>query len=324
MKRSLFVVLCLSLGACDKPQQTKPTQAPAATPETPAAASETESAPVPASARTSQDSYPEIQVQLLDAGAEPRSALRFAPQAGQQVKVESSVDTVSATFVGDRQVAQTHSPSIVHSIDAKILSASKDQFEVDWTSAYSAKNAPKVNPKELEKAQAKYAAQGPTHGVLTFNDRGQRLASRFDKGSEDQMRWAANLVIPWPKEPVGVGARWETELDSPLEGIDCVVKTQYTLKAIKDGKVTLELASVTTGKPGPFSSPDVPPGVELELISMKVEFKGEQERDIARFYQEKAQLNGTRELVMKIKANGQVQEIRTSSQLKSTVTFSAQ
>lgn len=325
MKRALVLFACLGLGACTKPKTSASTQSPEAAQakSSDGAGSQQAVAKDSAQGTAAEDGYPEMKVQLLAAGEEPRTLLRLQPKVGEKVQVRSIMNTVSSTFVGAQKIAETHSPAIVHRIDAQIRGVSTSGIEVDWTSAYSAENAPKVTPKELEKAQAKYAAQGDTHGIVTFNDRGQRIKAQYDRGTEDQKRWAANLVVPFPSEPVGVGARWQTELQSPIEGIDCTVTSTYEVKSIQDGKVTLEVVALTRGKPGPLQSAEVPAGVDVELVSLEIELKGELERGYANFYHEKGTLSGTRDLVMKVKANGQVQEIRTQSILDSSINYTA-
>lgn len=325
MRSFALPIVALALCACTTPKKTSTTAPSAPEADAPTQAGTEASAASPeSSARLAQDTYPEIELRLLNAGELPRTELRMQPKLGDKVLVSSTIDTVSSTLVNGQKVAQTHSPSVIHRIEAEVSEAQPNTFKVNWKSAYEAKNAPNVNPKELERMQARYAAEKPVQGSMSFNERGQRLNSEFAGAPEAKASWAANLVIPWPKEPVGVGARWETTLESRIDDIDCVVKSTYTLKGIKDGKATLAVESVTRGKPGPFESPDVPEGVKLELISMEVVYNGEFERDIAGFYREKGTLTGTRDLVMKIKANGQEQEVQTKADLKAAVEYDAE
>lgn len=322
MQRSLLLFACLALGACSKPRPT--TSSPADVASSSSQAQSAAPEPEQVAAAKVSDELPEVQVRLLDAGQVPRKKLRFTPNVGRTIQLIQSTDTMTSTFVGDRKVAQTHSPTIVRTIRAKVLEAASGAFKVQFEGKDSAKSVPQVNPKELEKMQERYSAQGSVQGVLTFDDRGQRLASEFSQGAKDRQVQAAVSLIPWPEQEVGVGARWESLMTASIDGIECRISSIYTVKSIEKDTVKLGFESVVTGKPGPFTSPDLPPNMELELVSLKLTLQGDYQRGLSGFYEEKGGYLGKRDLKMKIKAQGKVQEIRTESEITSKGEFSVE
>lgn len=267
------------------------------------------------------DGLPEASFVLLDEGQAPKTLLALAPKVGQQVELRTASDSVSSVFVGGQMISKAPSARVVTTVKAQVLAASPEEIKVDWTSAHTVEAVPGANPKEFERLKAKRDAQGSAHGVLTFNPRGQRLTSSFDRGDKELIGWDANVVMAWPKVPVGPGARWETQLENRIDGIDCVVKTTVTLLSVAEGKAFLELDSVTRGKPGKLELPDIPKGVDVELVSMDIRLKGQIVNHIAEFHQQAGELKGTREMVMMLRAQGKEQQMRSSTELSSKVSF---
>lgn len=316
VKRSLSLLLCLGFCACAGSKQTPATASPKA--------SEASSPAPQAQAnaqRVAKDDLPESRFELLDAGQAPKTLLAMAPTVGTQVKARTASQAVSSVYVGGQLVSKAPSPTAITSIQAQVIASSPQEIKVDWTSEHTVEAVEGGNAKEYERLKAKRDAQGTSHGVLTFNARGQRTGSSFDRGDKELIAWDANIVMAWPKDPVGPGARWKTVLENRIDGIDCVVTTHVTLLSIQEGQAFLEIDSVTKGKPGKLELPEIPKNVDLELISMDVHLKGQLVRNIAEFHQEHGELKGSRELVMKLRALGQEQEMRSQAELRSVISY---
>ncbi len=149
-------------------------------------------------------------VTLLDPGAEPRRALRYAlPQTSWRVIRRQSYEaTVKLPLRGSRRDA--------------------GQFSFEFT----ARSVPPTGSEPLEIAVELHRAEGRTGvaellagatGRIRFTDRGLPVASAWNDlpaaGDADALAdrmllerfqtRASHLPTPLPEEPVGAGARWE-------------------------------------------------------------------------------------------------------------------
>lgn len=308
--------MCLAFCGCAGPKATPATATPKA--------SEQSSQGALAQAkgtRVAKDDFPESSFELLDAGAEPKTLLAMAPKVGDRVSVRTASHSISSVFVGGKLVSKSPSPTAITSIKAQVLQASPTEFKVDWTSEHTVEPVEGGNPKEFERLKAKRDAQGSSHGVLSYDARGQRTGSSFERGDKELIAWDVNTVMAWPAQAVGPGARWKTVLENKIDGIECVVTTEVLLLSVQEGKALLEIHSVTKGKPGKLDLPDVPKSVDVELISMDVELKGQLVRKIADFHHQQGELKGSRELVMKLRARGQEQVMRSQAELSSKISY---
>lgn len=315
MKRSLYILLSLGVSACATPKQKSASVTPA---------SETSSSSPVAqvnATRVAKDGLPEASFVLLDEGQSPKTQLALAPKVGERVRVRTASESVSSVFVGGQLLSKTPSPTVVTTVQAEVLASGPKEIRVDWTSAHTVEPVEGADAKEFARIKAKRDAQGSAHGVMTFNPRGQRLTSQFDRGDKELIGWDANIVMTWPEVPVGPGARWETVFKNQIDGIDCEVKTTVTLLSVSEGKAYLELDSVTQGKPGQLELPDLPKGVDVELVSMVIKLKGQYVASISGFHQQQGEMKGTREMVMKLRSQGQEQDMHSRTELSSKTTF---
>lgn len=316
MQRSLCLVLALGLCACAGSKTPSSTVHPSA--------SEIGSQSVISqgdASKVAKDALPEPRFSLLEVGQDPKTLLALAPKVGARVEMRTSSDSVSSVFVAGQLVSKTPSPTAVTTVQAKVLSVSPKEIKVDLTSRHSVEPVQGGDPAEFERLKSKRETQGSAHGVLTFNTRGQRTASEFDRGDKELISWDANIALAWPEVPVGPGARWQTVLENSIDGIDCVVTTTVTLLNIEEGKALLEVNSVTVGTPGRIEVPGIPQSIEVELVSMELKLKGQYVRSIEGVYQEQGEMQGTREVVMKLKAQGQEREMRSQADISFKTSF---
>lgn len=314
MKRSLPLLFCLC--ACAGPKQTPATTAPQAS----SASSQASQAPAKV-VTVANDGLPEPTFVLLDEGQAPKTLLAMSPKVGERVQVRTESHSLASVFVGGQLVSKAPGPVAVTTVQAEVLAVSPKEVKVDWTSAHTVEPVEGGNPQEFERLKSKRDAQGSAHGKLTFNPRGQRLASAFDRGDKELIGWDANIIMAWPDRPVGPGARWETVFEGKIDGIDCVMTTQFTLLSVSEGKALMEINSVTRGKPGKLELEELPKEIDVELVSMEVILKGQLLRSVASFHQEQGELKGTRDLVMKLKSQGQEQEMRSQAEISSKISY---
>ncbi|MCP4643048.1 MAG: hypothetical protein GY851_21560 [bacterium] len=104
------------------------------------------------------------------------------------------------------------------------------------------------------------ASAGPEGAML------QQMKGQF--GDEAQEKTMEKLLNVLPKEPVGVGDSWDHKMEVEL-GLPMVTDTKYTVKAIEDGRVTLDVL-------GKLKSLSDEKGTQMGPMTMFYDLKGDQ------------------------------------------------
>lgn len=323
MRSLLFVSACLglglSLGACATPK------VPARSPESPAAqSSETAKAPeqAPTETPTTQDnaapSPGTIAVTLLNAGEEPRSELRIKPTLNQTFTVTQNTHTNVATLINGQPVAQSTLPIVVQTITYKTIDVQPDRVTFSWTASMNAQSGPGVDPKALEKMKAQLAGAKDIKGQSIFDLRGVLLENKVEHDNPELLNALSHLWSPFPAEPVGKGASWKTEHTRVINGFAATESTVYAIEKLQDGMVVTSADANTTGQPGPFHHPDLPPGASIDLKSMEGSSSKETSIRNHSFFQDTSTQNAQLTTVLNMKNDGKDQEIVTETTLKVT------
>jgi len=222
---------------------------------------------------------PEVsQVPLVDdsvtlkvAGAEPRTALRFSPEAGQSKTVELAMAMQVSMTVGNKTI----DPSVLPVVTVQMkVTAAPDK---DGATAYSyavtaASREPMEGASERLKKAMDTAVEGmqDTSGSLSIDARGRRVAAEYvlpDVATPNLRPSLAGfqqsfsqLFVALPEEAVGVGGSWASTTHFELSGIPIEQRATYTLES-KDGDALTLAVVFEQSATGPA---EAPAGVALE------------------------------------------------------------
>ncbi len=224
------------------PTSLVPTVPPTAAP--PTAVPPTTAEP-PTGAPTTAPSEPVDNVVLVDAGAEPRSLLRrsFVPPDPEfMVQV---VDTVTRQVVEGEVVLETGASTV---IEQRVTTAIEgENFAVAWE-IIRAEAGPDVSPADAEQLNAALAPSVGLVETVVVTPRGLLVDRSFGGvaaadlgtiGTSIDNAGESGLTNPFPLEPVGIGARWQTR-QVVVTLVEAEMVSTYELVSF-DGTV-LELA----------------------------------------------------------------------------------
>lgn len=321
MRTSLLLVALLSVGACATSRV--PARDPAAKP--PKAGQSPASAATPAGeqevkqAQAKAPAPPKVAaITLIDAGQEPRIALRIKPKLDQVNVFKLRTESEVSTSINGQAVAKAVLPIIVQKITYRTLSVSEDRFTVAWQASLSAESGPKVDPQAMEKMKAQLASAKDIRGKSVFDLRGVMLENEMEKDNPEITQAIAHLWFPYPEEPIGVGASWKREVPRKVNGFDAVESVVYSLDKIDAEQLVISADANTTAKPGPFNHPDLPPGAKINLKSMNGSSSKSTDITTQSNYLQSSKQNAQLTTVLQMDANGQSQEIVTETTLKVT------
>ena len=244
-------------------------------------------------------------VVLEEAGAQPRIALelRLAPGARSQVAMESRI-AIEMTVDGKAV------PAGVLPATSIVLDEVVDAVDPDGTVHYTATfrdvralDTPGVDPEVLTQTQAGLAEMEGLAGKGTFDVHGGSQTITIDssaltngalKSTLDSMAsQVGNLTAPFPREPVGVGARWTTTATATINGITMNTTTHYTLSSRTGDRYELDYVQEATAPPGPAPFPNLPAGTRAAVKEFTVHSTGHTTGDLTRHLPSSSRGSGT-------------------------------
>ncbi|MGB8331167.1 MAG: hypothetical protein WCE62_13675 [Polyangiales bacterium] len=199
-------------------------------------------------------------VRLLDAGAEPKAALRYKIAEGTTTK--SNMDFAVATLATTEDAAALSVvPGVrLHIVSGPAMRTNKGvKFEVNVAKAEPA--IPQgLDPEIAEDLRQSAAILDDVGGTVEMNDRGVTLsASLNDKAKNPDLpvRLLVMLVnarttlsrVALPAEPVGLGARWEARKELTLYGFKVAQVDSYTLIERVGDEIKLNVTVTQTALP---------------------------------------------------------------------------
>lgn len=231
---------------------------------------------------TQAPSPPEVEV--LDAGSDPREALRYAPAVGA-----SETSTMTMRFDVDQSGVSDLSlkpPPIRATIVFTLLDVTPEgQLHVTVTypsfEVLKRKGTSAAERRELEDGLASLAGLS---GEYTMTTQGAVLESRLDippgldpaiaQTLEQLSNQLGLLQAPFPEPPVGIGARWRSMTSLTSSGITIRQDAEYTLKNRTGAILELGVRGRQSARPQTIESPDVPAGAEVRLTKFTTTLRG--------------------------------------------------
>jgi len=198
-------------------------------------------------------------VVVIDAGAEPRQALRYRWSEDHRERLDSVVTVDIAAREADRPVMSMELP-VSLSVRARVTQVAEDGTATVAMTYDNLTFGPMSatggglpdGDEEAAAFDAAMAAIAPlldqTRAWQVIDDRGTVLSTRMDLPDgfpaeiEDQLVQTSASVALLPEEPVGVGARWESTGTTVNQGVSLGVTTTMELIAIDGDEVALAMS----------------------------------------------------------------------------------
>lgn len=193
---------------------------------------------------------PSVGLFLLEEGAEPRAALRYAIKEGATtkstttVRVRTTVDEVSNSFLSGLRSVELE---VVYGPAEVTGDRIKYPLQIVESRAAAGPDASKAAKKKLEEQAALLRGAG---AVVEIDDRGNLRGSQMNAVAAQipvRVLWdlLATLLtvsqVMLPEEPVGLGARWQHRGMIAIYGLRLEQVVTYTLSERIDDKSVLEI-----------------------------------------------------------------------------------
>ena len=237
-------------------------------PTTAQAASQTETAPS------------DIQVKLLEAGAEPRQPLRLHPKLGDKQTLTMTTKMAMEMRMGEMPAQPVQMPSMRLVMDLTVKSVAENgdiDFDVVVTDAVVVEQ-PDTTPQVVEAMKTTFAAVKGLSGKGTTSARGigkgnnieipANAAPEVRQGMEQIKDFVSRASTPLPEEPVGPGAKWEVKMPVKSQGVNLSQTATYMLVSVEGDRFRAKDTIFQTASRQKIENPGMP-GMKFDLTKME-------------------------------------------------------
>lgn len=218
------------------------------------------------------------RVELVEAGAEPRKALRFAPKVGLVDEMTMTMTLAVGMDLGGRSIPKNALPPMVVDMNLEVTEVRPNgdvryTFAIRGTDVRAPAGAPAQVIAPMKEALGRMRGLG---GHTVMSNRGQTKEAKIDLPKEidpqtqqilQGMEQAMNqIVVALPEEEVGVGAKWRVTNSVAQNGISLRQVLTYDLVKLEDGTAHCDV-SVT--QDAPRQKVAGPGGAVVDLTSLK-------------------------------------------------------
>jgi hypothetical protein len=261
------------------------------------------------------------QVKLLEAGAEPRKALRLHPAPGDKQSVTMTTKIGMDISAGEKQQA-VKLPSMTLTLEAtvKSVSANGDIAYETVISDMSAAEAPESGETPDAMKTAMDSIKG-VKGAETMSNRGLTKSSSMKlpaASADPQVRAAFSQLlsgglsggIPLPEEPIGPGAKWEVKRHTKAQGISQDHTSTYELVAIEGERLTVKTTATRQAPVQKIQNPAMR-GMQVEVTKLTGSGDGSMTFDLTKVMPLEAAMDMQVTTVMDMSIGGQTQSMTT-------------
>ena len=256
-------------------------------------------------------------VVLEDPGSEPRRVLllRVAPGAQVRLTMESRIG-IDLTINGE-EAPPTESPNSTMILDQRVERVDPDgtvhfsvtvaDVSVDATSGADPELASDLEDRLSELVGLTGNGSIDAHGgaqTMEFDTSGltdPQMAASLESVSSQ----VGNLSAPFPREPVGAGAKWTATSSATVSGILMNTTTRYTLLRQSGDRYELEYTQDAEAPPGPASLPGMPAGTQATITSFMMQSSGETVGDLTRHVPTSNEFTGEGDATMNLVSDGE-------------------
>jgi hypothetical protein len=230
-------------------------------------------------------------VKVLEPGKEPRQELRLAAKVGQAETMRMKMIMDVGVQMGTQKLPKTDVPPMIMTMDMKVTETKPNgdigyDFSLVKTEVGA---AAALDPKVVKAVEAALAKINGLSGHASVSNRGFNRGAKMNAPPQadaqtkqvlESMEQAMNQVgAPLPAEPVGLGAKWQSELALVQGGIHLSQVSTYTLERLEGSKLGLK---VELQQSAPRQKLTPQPGTTVEILSLGSKGGGSSQVDLLR------------------------------------------
>jgi hypothetical protein len=264
-------------------------------------------------------------VTVLDAGAEPRSELRYRFDSGDSDSAAIEMDIKLNMSMAGLQARPVAFPTIrmLVELDAvETLDDGSGRYDFAISSAEIVDNAD-TDPTLATTLRASLGQLPSVSGWARIDSKGAMLEGNMNlpAGVDPQLNQVFDsaeqslqqMSAPLPSEPVGVGAVWQVVQSIESAGFSVSQTANYTLTSRNGDEITLDIELTQSGSDQAVELAGLPPGIEANLDALESAGTGSMRIDLNRFVPE-SESSVDMAVAMSVALQGQTQPIGLNMQ----------
>lgn len=220
-----------------------------------------------------------MDIKLLDAGAEPRQPLRYAPRAGAVVNYETTMSmTMDMGLVapdGTRQALPAPG------LSAPMIMAARNTVGQPGPDGHTQIRLEQLggryggDPNDPMSAAMNQSLAGMAGLAINYTVDPMGKVVGVDAASATMPGMEAALdgmgeqlkrnITPFPTDAIGKGAKWVVAMDMDVNGLSLAAEQTYTVVELTKDTVTFDVTLNMHPGPGGFNFPGLPPEMKIDL-----------------------------------------------------------
>lgn len=288
-----------------------------------------EAAPAEAPAAPAEAIVPpggDPELTLIDAGALPRRAIRFAPAEGSKHTVVLRMDMQIQMSLGPQQM-----PAQVMPVQLMTMEITVDKVhsngDIDYSFVYTEmelEDTPGVNPQIAAAMKDSLDQIVGIAGSGTATNRGFTRRAEINvpdgapaviKQTMDGMKESLSRISsPVPEEPIGEGAQWKLNQVITANGMTLKQTSAHTVTELTEDGFAMEVTLNQTADPQDVKLPAIP-GASMRLVKLSTTGSGSSRIQESGVLPLQSKISMVSEATMEIPVQDQKQAMSTKTSM---------
>ncbi len=221
------------------------------------------------------------KLELLDAGTEPRQAVKFRPLANTKQTLTMTMGMSMDVVMGETPLPKTNIPKILMKVDLKVDKV-EPSGDIHYSFGYSDINAiadKTTSPEVTAAIQKSFKNLIGIRGDLVMSSAGQVKSQKLTlpksidpltKQTLDQFTKSMEQISTrLPAKAVGLGAKWQTTHTLNIAGIQLNQSSIYEIVAIDERGMTVKCKVAQSAPPQDLAVPGATAnGAKIKIDSL--------------------------------------------------------
>lgn len=273
--------------------------------------------PIFAIAQNELPTKPELE--LLDAGMEPRQKLRFSPVLNRRTEILTmTMDMdMEMTVEGEGSRGIDMPPvEIEFQVEVEKVDSNGDihaNFSCSRTDVVAEADTP---PRLVQKLQEEIEKMVGFRTSFVMDSQGRAkdinlivpdgMDPNLRQMFEQTMNSLGEISAPMPEEAVGVGAKWRVAGSPILNGIQMNQTVTYEIASIEGDRIILDTTLEQDAEPQKMTLPGLPPNATVNLESLDGSGRGQVTMDLNKIVPiaGNVSMDSNSQMVLQISENG--------------------
>lgn len=314
--RLSILVAFLAAGLCfavPAPAQTQPQTQPETPAETPVERKE----------------LPPPEIELISPGKAPREELRLTPTLNTPERLKMDMEMSMAMGMNGAPAMPMDMPTTSFTMSSTaIRQIDSETYEVltvfrDVAADPNHTLAPMLNGPLGSMNGLKMTTISTTRGIVTSIK--IEYPSGMDPTMKQQMesmeQSLTQMIAPFPKEPVGKGAKWKVTTRVEIGGIAMEMTSTFELLSNDASGYRLGVSIDQSAQPQNVASPQLPPGATMKLTKMTGTGSGESLFERTSFLPVTAKSTADNSIKMTVDMQGTTMDMTNDTSMTMTMTM---